>query len=117
MSNRFNAEFKVDTPLNQGLNVKYRNYSARISELLSEGEIIWDKELNIRSPQSVNLIRDILKVDQNPTTRILPSLVHVLMNRVFLMNQRRYEMIVYHFLHKYYKSSLARKIKNGDFGR
>jgi thiopeptide-type bacteriocin biosynthesis protein len=117
LSSRFNLEFQVNTPLNQELNMKYRSHSIRMFELFNGDQTIWDEELNKRSFQSIDLIEEILKADPNYITNLIPSLVHMLMNRIFLMNQRKYEMILYNFLYKYYKSSLARKIKNRDLIR
>lgn len=44
---------------------------------------------------------------------LIPSYMHMSINRFFFSYQRKYEMIIYHFLHKYYNSRLARE-KNQD---
>jgi thiopeptide-type bacteriocin biosynthesis protein len=37
----------------------------------------------------------------------LPSYIHMYMNRLFIAQQRKYELVIYHFLEKYYTSKLA----------
>ncbi len=38
---------------------------------------------------------------------VLPSLIHMSVNRLFVARQRKYELVLYHFLEKYYTSQVA----------
>jgi len=51
------------------------------------------KEANAKSPRLMDL---------------LPAYLHMNMNRMFIAQQRKYELVLYHFLEKYYASRLAR---------
>lgn len=44
---------------------------------------------------------------QRRVLQLLPALIHMSMNRLFIAQQRKYELVVYHFLEKYYTSQLA----------
>ncbi len=37
----------------------------------------------------------------------MQSYIHMFLNRLFVTQQRKYELIVYHFLEKYYSSRIA----------
>ncbi len=41
---------------------------------------------------------------------VLPSYIHMHVNRNFISEARRYEMLIYHFLYRHYKSAQAKKI-------
>lgn len=38
---------------------------------------------------------------------LVSSYIHLFLNRVLLSNQRKHELVIYHFLHKYYDSQIA----------
>jgi thiopeptide-type bacteriocin biosynthesis protein len=38
---------------------------------------------------------------------LLNSYIHMIMNRMFIAQQRKYELVVYHFLERYYTSRIA----------
>ncbi|NSL87317.1 lantibiotic dehydratase [Chitinophaga sp. Mgbs1] len=42
---------------------------------------------------------------------LLPSYIHMFLNRTLLSNQRKHELVIYHFLSRYYESSLAKQKK------
>lgn len=45
---------------------------------------------------------------------ILPSIIHMSINRIFPASQRKYEMIMYYFLNKYYKKVFYSNLKNNS---
>jgi hypothetical protein len=57
----------------------------------------------IRSAPSVH--RDIQQVN-----RLMSSYLHMFMNRMFVSNQRKVELVIYDYLLKYYESKIAREI-------
>ena len=57
-------------------------------------------------------IRSILPTDL-PADFLLPSYIHMFLNRMLLANQRKHELVLYHFLNKYYDSQLAISKKKG----
>jgi thiopeptide-type bacteriocin biosynthesis protein len=42
---------------------------------------------------------------------VVPSFIHMALNRLFVAKPRMHELVVYHFLSKYYKSQLARSVQ------
>ncbi|MGY0034960.1 lantibiotic dehydratase C-terminal domain-containing protein [Pedobacter sp. NJ-S-72] len=40
---------------------------------------------------------------------IMPSYIHMFLNRIFIANQRIHELVVYHHMAKYYASLIARR--------
>jgi hypothetical protein len=46
---------------------------------------------------------------------LLPSYIHMFLNRILLTGQRKHELVLYHFLSKYYDSQLAIQKKAGAF--
>lgn len=49
-----------------------------------------------------------IRTDQEEWFGLLSSLTHMYINRLFLINQRENEMVIYHFLTKFYTSSIKR---------
>lgn len=47
---------------------------------------------------------------------LLPSYIHMFLNRLFLANQRKQELVLYHFLSKYYASQAAIRKKQTTTG-
>ncbi|HEY0176078.1 MAG TPA: lantibiotic dehydratase C-terminal domain-containing protein [Pedobacter sp.] len=41
--------------------------------------------------------------------KLMPSYLHMFLNRIFIANQRMHELVVYHHMAKYYASVIARK--------
>ena len=37
---------------------------------------------------------------------LLPSYIHMYLNRLYISQQRKYELVIYHFLDKYYTSKI-----------
>ncbi len=44
-----------------------------------------------------------------PDAALLPSYIHMTLNRTFIARQRMHELVVYHYLSRYYASQLARR--------
>ena len=47
--------------------------------------------------------------DSSTSDQLMASLVHMILNRIFSGQQRRHELVVYHFLARHYETELARK--------
>lgn len=112
-------EFGASPYLQKQLNEKYRKYQKDIfahmdpdndiANEIDEAVAVFD----IRSEMNAPIISNILyKIEGNRMerlTEVLPSFVHMFMNRLYIAQQRKYELVVYHFLEKYYSSLLARQ--------
>ncbi len=115
--NYFN-EFGGSASLQKCLNDKYRRYQKNIFSFMNPQEDIHNEIIEatdvfkIRSKMNVSAIAAIMdKIKQGISTetlsRLLPSYIHMFMNRLFIAQQRKYELVVYHFLERYYSSKLA----------
>ncbi|GAB4022774.1 lantibiotic dehydratase [Spirosoma koreense] len=119
MRDNFFREFGGGTPLMVQLNDKYRAVSREIQTFMNPdndeaNEIAEAVEVfRVRSQQNERIIRDIFTVQANhegtlQPDDLLPSYIHMFVNRMFISNQRAHELVIYHYLSKYYESLMAR---------
>lgn len=115
---QFFNEFGGSLQLRKQLNEKYRSYQMDIFIHLDSSK---DKENEIDEAISVFKIRseEIAKVIKQNFSNLkgtekkakfkkwLPSYIHMFMNRLYIGHQRKYELVAYHFLEKYYTSQTA----------
>ena len=102
----FFKEFGGSPALQKSLNQRYRKHQRFIAEHMDPekdvaGEI--DEAIgvfNIRSEMNRSVVRDIYP-------ELLHHYIHMFINRLFISQQRKYELVVYHFLEKYFVSSMA----------
>lgn len=104
------------------LDSKYRIYSSTISQIL-KNDIFFNQNFNElqgimvrRKIELVNIYR-VIKVQRrsSPTSNLdyfVSSIIHMFCNRVFQDKQRTNEMVLYHFLSKYYKTDLILEAKS-----
>lgn len=118
----FFKEFGGSDDLQVQLNNKYRSQTKNIETILSpintneeisEAIAVFDYRTKCLEKTALQL----KKInEENPTSfkikDLMPSYLHMFLNRVFLSNQRLHELVIYHYLEKYYKSQLARQKKN-----
>lgn len=113
----FFEEFGGDKTLQTQLNDQYRQHMRQLSSFLNpqqdtENEIEEATALfNMRSEEIRAAIRHAVSLDE-----LVPSYIHMFLNRMLLSNQRKHELVIYHFLHKYYDSQLAISKKQNNPG-
>lgn len=114
----FFREFGGHSSLQKLLNDKYRKYQKSIFQHMDptkdvENEIDEGVALfTIRSEENAEIVKRILGKAKDGDTRkllfdLLPSYIHMYMNRLFIAQQRKYELVIYHFLERYYSSQLT----------
>ncbi|MBS1601487.1 MAG: lantibiotic dehydratase [Bacteroidetes bacterium] len=122
MRDQFFNEFKGDVTMNQELNDKYRSCSNALKEILESTPAPEDDPgfaqirslFSERSAGWADVIAQIRAKGEKVTKALLPSYVHMSLNRIFISNHRKHELVIYHFLHKFYNSQMARiKYKSG----
>jgi len=112
----FSKEFNKVEPLRTQINDKYREEKESIRgfitgsynnqhQYLSLYGLIGDKTKS--SIEVVNEICYLTKKQQDVINGLLMSYIHMLMNRLFQARQRLYELVIYDFLFKYYRSELS----------
>lgn len=112
-----NKEFNPDTEEKEIFNQYFRNNTSRINELLTGNACERQYPALFGLMQEKNhrisaIVQDILQNQPAaaPNIHDLPgNLLHMHFNRLFHTAQRRYEMIGYNVLSKFYRSSLARE--------
>ena len=50
--------------------------------------------------------------DRQQLNRLLPAYLHMFINRLFVSNQRKTELMIYDYLFRFYESTIARKRSN-----
>ena len=118
IQSRFFKEFGAHPHLQKQLNEKYRGHQKDIFAHMDkandvENEI--DEAVEIfeeRSLTNKKFIEEHCSMLQGEERKVrfdnwLPSYIHMFMNRIYLAQQRKYELVVYHFLEKYYSSKIA----------
>ncbi|MBC9934222.1 lantibiotic dehydratase [Chitinophaga qingshengii] len=111
----FTNEFGGAKVQHKALNDKYRKHQQEIASFLRaendvNNEIAEAVELfRQRSAITAPLAQQIREHYQNDQRYfdILASHIHMFLNRIFVAKQRKHEMVIYHFLEKYYLSQLA----------
>ncbi len=103
--------------LQKQLNAKYRKHRAEILHHMDpENDMINGIEeaasvFRIRSEMNARAVAEIRALigseGNDRLLQLLQSYVHMFMNRLFIARQRKYELVVYHFLEKVYNSALA----------
>ncbi|HEX4887398.1 MAG TPA: lantibiotic dehydratase [Luteibaculaceae bacterium] len=118
MYSKFYKEFGSDPRLKAQLNEKFRKYQNSLLSLIkydSPAQIFPGSMLSILSKRSVDIINMQEKFFpfHNHSRRqlllnvLLPSYMHMSINRLFAFNQRKYEMVIYSFLERVYMSHIA----------
>ncbi|PWK18070.1 thiopeptide-type bacteriocin biosynthesis protein [Arcicella aurantiaca] len=124
MRENFFQEFGGRHSMMVQLNDKYRAVSKDIqrfmqdpansdeSEITPAVEVF--RERSKRNDFIIQEIRNIQKIDSQTLSfdATIPSYIHMFMNRLFISNQRLHELVIYHYLSKYYESLIARMKKS-----
>ena len=115
----FGEEFGMSRPLKKQLDSKYRKERSTIEgfmEFTSESEPDYEPILdifNLKAKMFKSISEQILQIEKNNELNIelnslMGSYIHMTMNRLFKSKNRLNEMVCYDFLHRHYKSKIAR---------
>ncbi|WP_158797081.1 lantibiotic dehydratase [Pedobacter sp. L105] len=120
MQKAFFAEFNGNTALNQQLNNKYRLISKELNTFFTEENEELSEAISffkVRSVENTSAYHH-LKTQYEQEypdedldavlSELLPSFLHMSLNRIFVTKQRMHELVVYHYLTKYYQGCIAR---------
>lgn len=118
-SKSFAEEFGMNKNLKLQLDQKYRSVNPDIQLIMNlnkgnAGEYLSLIELlEQRTDRIIKIVTDIKKIESLDKSIDIPNLlssyVHMIMNRIFRSKQRMHEMVVYDFLYRHYKSTIARE--------
>lgn len=114
--NAFYHEFEVDKDMKRYLDTKFRDNRELISSSIDSRGSSLGEHLHALIQRRFDRLREIvptLVADLQsegtiPVESLIDSLVHMLVNKIMGSRQRFYEMVIYHFMTKYYRSEVAR---------
>ncbi|WP_411029291.1 thiopeptide-type bacteriocin biosynthesis protein [Spongiimicrobium sp. 3-5] len=116
----FGNEFGISRPLKKQLDEKYREERKKIEEFMAltfEDNSDYEPILaviNDKEERAKQIAKEILKHNAQESLQmglddLMVSYLHMHMNRLFKSKNRLHELVCYDFLHRYYKSMIARK--------
>lgn len=118
----FHNEFKADKFLREQLSNKYRKQKNDIEAIMDYGiietselfpliEILKEKSLAIQ-PIAYQLKEMEAGQKLIPSiNELMPSYIHMLVNRIVTSSPRQHELVIYDILYNYYRSAIAREKK------
>ncbi|MDP2542385.1 hypothetical protein CSC81_10570 [Tenacibaculum discolor] len=117
MKTSFAKEFNMSRELKKQLDVKYRKERKKIDSFLEEDDFRYKEITSLLKEKellTIEFAKNILNLEKEMLLEVkleslIYSYVHMLMNRLFKSKNRIYEMVIYDFLYRYYKSHIARK--------
>lgn len=104
--------------LERSLNEKYRAHYQKIRDTLSgaltdvDEILVCFKNRSAVHSEAVRSIKEKVALFANPQVALnglMASYIHMCMNRLFISRQRNHELVIYHYLNKYYESQIARE--------
>lgn len=115
MKNGFAKEFNMDNTAQRQLSAKYRTFRAEInSAMKGEFETQFCNLLIDKSKKICSVASEISSLCKQSNSDVLLedlliSYIHMMLNRLFRTNQRKYEMVIYDLLQRYYLSVVKHK--------
>ena len=114
IADAFGQEFRINESTIQQFSNKYRATKDMIFKFMHDEdeqakelyELINSNSENTKS--SVQQLTDSC-LEYNSLEDIIRSFIHMTMNRIFIAQQRKHEVVLYGFLERYYRSEVAKK--------
>lgn len=106
----FKQEFNADKNLNSKLDKKYRQFKTKLMKFIDSDEFLDERNaIELHIDECTSAIQDILLHHQNQSLEVslqnfFQSIFHMNINRLFVSDQRLFEMVIYDYLLRYYKS-------------
>lgn len=120
--NALYAEMNIDKKSKLILDKKYRGYSNEIQSILNRnypdnGSSSFNKIIDTSFKNISELGKRLLNLNDKallscPLEDLVSSVVHMSLNRLITYNPRQYELVLYDFLYRYYRSKRARESKS-----
>lgn len=110
LQHHFFREFGGGQALQTQLNNSYRKHMREISSFLSPDQDAVngiEEAIALLSIRSRNIRQAIKESSAGRWDNLIGSYIHMFLNRMLLANQRKQELVIYHFLSKYYESKVA----------
>ncbi|MCD9576288.1 thiopeptide-type bacteriocin biosynthesis protein [Flavobacterium soyae] len=112
----FKIEFDVDKEQKKEMSKSYQSLYPQINEFLSAASHDNFKEIaKIVNKKSKNIAKKTLEIKAKieiPLESFLASHIHMMLNRQYTSKQRMYELIIYDYLFRFYKTQNFKYIKS-----
>lgn len=112
----FKIEFDVDKEQKKEMSKSYQSLYPQINEFLSASSHDNFKEIaKIVNKKSKNIAKKTLEIKAKieiPLESFLASHIHMMLNRQYTSKQRMYELIIYDYLFRFYKTQNFKYIKS-----
>jgi len=108
----FKQEFNADKKFNSQLDKKYREFKSKFIVFLQLEEFLEERNVIISNIEESNLVlQNIIGHNNNQSLgmslqNFFNSIFHMNINRLFISNQRLFELVIYDYLFRYYKTQL-----------
>lgn len=108
----FKQEFNADKRLNSQLDKKYREFKSKYLDFIQSADFFEERDVVISSIEESNsILQNIILCNENQSLEIsiqsfFSSIFHMNINRLFVSDQRLFEMVIYDYLLRYYKMKL-----------
>ena len=110
----FKKEFNSDKNLNNQLKKKFLEFKPKYEEFINSDEFTEIRSLILENASMIRLISEkIIEYDFHFLDSFFASIFHMHINRMFISNQRLFEMVVYDYLVRYNKMKMLEN-KNID---
>ncbi len=109
-NNAFKAEFNADKKLNSSLDKKYRAFKPKYIEFLHSDEFSEIRNYTLSHiEESDSVLQEIILLNKSrslemPLMEFFQSIFHMNINRMFISQQRLFEMVIYDYLMRFYKA-------------
>ncbi|AYN02660.1 lantibiotic dehydratase [Chryseobacterium sp. 3008163] len=106
----FKEEFNADKNLNRQLDKKHREFKPKLMNFMQSDEFSDERNaIILHIEECASVLQNILQQHQNQSLEVslqsfFQSIFHMSINRLFVSNQRLFEMVIYDYLLRYYKS-------------
>ncbi len=118
LKEEFGKEYSMNKSLKLQLDKKYRSNMEKIVGIFYNTQNTLEvchiiDLLKVRSDNTKELVqelklRDKVGILEHSLFDLLPSYIHMMINRLFKTRQRQHELVIYNFLFKYYTSEIAK---------
>lgn len=106
----FKKEFNADKYLNAQLDKKYRLFKPKYLEFLKSDDYAdFRDNIALNIGECKKTLEKINELHEGSVQNFFQSIFHMNINRLFVSNQRLFEMIVYDYLYRYYKTLFFQK--------
>ncbi|GAE66019.1 lantibiotic dehydratase [Chryseobacterium indologenes] len=110
-NNVFKQEFNADKKLNSQLDKKYREFKLKFVDFLTSEEFSKEREYIINILAGNLAFQNIINHNENQSLGMslqvfFQSIFHMNINRLFISDQRLFEMVIYDYLLRHYKTTI-----------